>query len=65
MFIVEMTIGDLVGSRCVAVEEDGMSLIPETFGRIASYYYLQHETMRLFDRDLQENMNIQWLIKVL
>ncbi|KAI9005728.1 Sec63 Brl domain-containing protein [Hyaloraphidium curvatum] len=45
--LVSSTVHDLAASYCV--EEVGeMDLVPTTLGRIASYYYLSHRTMKIF-----------------
>ena len=38
---------------------------PSVLGRISSYYYLSHLTLRLFKRSLFEEMEINDLFKVL
>lgn len=44
--LVESTVQDLEASYCVEVTGE-MDLMPTTLGRIASYYYLDHRTVRL------------------
>jgi len=34
-------------------------------GRIASFYYLSHQTMRLFQADLRPDLNLEKLLNVL
>jgi len=54
---VDAALADLEASHCIDIDEDGSSsgssspggaIYALTFGRIASYYYLHHTTMRLF-----------------
>jgi len=45
------------GSGCVAVGEE-QAVAPLTVGRIASLYYLKHQTMAGFTRGLQPNMAV-------
>jgi hypothetical protein len=62
---VEDTIWELIQSSCVEVGDDNLSLEPDTLGRIASYYYLEHKTMRLFSSDIDEDMDIPAILKVI
>ena len=62
--LVEDSIWQLCQSGCVEVGEDGLALEPEILGRIASYYYLDHKTLRLFSKEIVEDMNIPSLLKV-
>jgi activating signal cointegrator complex subunit 3 len=62
--LVEDAIWQLAQSGCVTVGDDGLSLVPDTFGRIASYYYLDHKTLRLFGNAMHGAMNIPELLKV-
>jgi len=45
--------------------QDDYSLSPTTLGRIASYYYLSHSTVRMFKVKLTPNTTIPELITVL
>jgi activating signal cointegrator complex subunit 3 len=62
--LVEDSVWQLSQSGCVTIGEDGLSLEPDTLGRIASYYYLDHKTLRLFSREMREGMNIPELLQV-
>lgn len=62
---VEDTIWELIQSSCVEVGDDNLSLEPDTLGRVASYYYLEHKTMRLFSSDIDEDMDIPAILKVI
>jgi activating signal cointegrator complex subunit 3 len=46
--LVQGAVQDLVLSYCVQVAEDDYSLMATTLGRISSYYYLNHMTVRMF-----------------
>lgn len=61
---MEDTLWELVQSGCITVGDDNLSLEPDTYGRIASYYYLEHKTMRLFGSAIKEDMDIPSLLKV-
>jgi len=45
--------------------QDDYSLSPTVFGRIASYYYLSHLTVRMFREKLTSNTSIPELITIL
>jgi len=45
--------------------QDDYSLSPTTLGRIASYYYLSHTTVRMFRDKLMPNATIPELITIL
>ncbi|KAJ8411438.1 hypothetical protein AAFF_G00162460 [Aldrovandia affinis] len=42
--LVERSLRDLECSYCMEIGEDGRTIEPLTHGRIASYYYLKHQT---------------------
>ena len=52
--LIETILLDLQRSGCVEIE-GGFFLEPTTFGRIASYYYLQHATLGLFGDRITQN----------
>jgi activating signal cointegrator complex subunit 3 len=45
--LVDQALNVLSDAGCVLLSDDGVSVEPATAGRIASYYYLSHQTMRL------------------
>jgi len=45
--------------------QDDYSLSPTTLGRIASYYYLSHSTVRMFKDKLTLNATIPELLTIL
>lgn len=61
---VEDAIWELVQSGCVAIDDDNLTLEPSTNGRIASYYYLDHLTLRHFSTSLDDNLDETELLKV-
>jgi activating signal cointegrator complex subunit 3 len=62
---VDVTIRELEESHCLEVDEDGSTIYPLTFGRIASFYYLRHTTMRLFYDAISETNDAPSLLAVL
>ncbi|KAI9492472.1 Sec63 Brl domain-containing protein [Zychaea mexicana] len=54
----------LAESNCVEVEDD-FELIPLIAGRIASYYYLRHQTVRHFRQRLHKDSEIDELMDIM
>ena len=51
--LVETTLDDLACAGCVEISaDDDHGVAPTTLGRIASYYYLSHQTVALFSAEL-------------
>lgn len=63
--LIEGAIYELQSSYCVDVYEDGNTLEPSVLGRISSYYYLNHLTLRMFKTRLTSEMTMEELLKVL
>ncbi|XP_071491238.1 activating signal cointegrator 1 complex subunit 3-like [Diadema antillarum] len=63
--LVEKSLLDLAYSYCIEIGDDNRSLQPSTLGRIASYYYLHHRTVRMFQDSLGPECSIPDLITVL
>lgn len=63
--LVEDTLGELESSRCVAIEEDEVSLSPLNLGIISSYYYIKYTTIELFNDSLTRNTKMLGLIEIL
>jgi replicative superfamily II helicase len=61
--VVEDALAELEESQCIAIDEGGVveAMVP---GRIASYYYLSHLTMRTFTADLDEAMSVGQVLEV-
>ncbi len=62
---VDMTLRELEASHCIEIDENGVLVYPLTFGRIASFYYLHHTTMRLFYDTIGEDNSIEALLGIL
>lgn len=45
--------------------QDERSIQPLTHGRISSYYYLKHQTIRMFKERLKAELSVQELLSVL
>ncbi|XP_074846926.1 activating signal cointegrator 1 complex subunit 3 isoform X2 [Carettochelys insculpta] len=63
--LVEKSLIDLECSYCIEIGEDNRSIEPLTYGRIASYYYLQHQTVRMFKDRLKPECSVEELLSVL
>ncbi|KAG7336122.1 hypothetical protein KOW79_000815 [Hemibagrus wyckioides] len=63
--LVEKSLRDLECSYCMEIQEDECTIEPLTYGRIASYYYLKHQTVRMFKERLKSELPIQELLSIL
>ncbi|KAJ3598650.1 hypothetical protein NHX12_002155 [Muraenolepis orangiensis] len=54
--LVEGALRDLERSYCMEIQEDGRTIEALTYGRISSYYYLKHQTIRMFKERLRAEM---------
>ncbi|KFD48171.1 hypothetical protein M513_10957 [Trichuris suis] len=63
--LIETAIRSLEQSRCVEVDEDRRTLFSRTPGRIASYYYLNHKTVKLFLDRLSVSSTVMDLLLIL
>ncbi|XP_067305469.1 activating signal cointegrator 1 complex subunit 3 [Pseudorasbora parva] len=63
--LVERSLRDLECSYCMEIQQDEQTIEPLTYGRIASYYYLKHQTIRMFKERLKPELAIPELLAVL
>ncbi|KAJ8709095.1 hypothetical protein PYW07_008921 [Mythimna separata] len=63
--LVQSSLDALANANCLEIEEDLRTVHCTWMGRIASYYYLSYKTMAHFTRNLQSNMNVDDLLRVL
>nr|XP_046256523.1 activating signal cointegrator 1 complex subunit 3 [Scatophagus argus] len=63
--LVERSLRDLECSYCIEIKEDDRTIEPLTYGRIASYYYLKHQTIRVFKERLRAELPIHELLSIL
>ncbi|TFK70690.1 Sec63-domain-containing protein [Pluteus cervinus] len=61
--MVENTLTDLVGSQCVAIEEE-MDVLPLNFGMIAAYYNISYATMDVYRLSLNDKTKLKGLLEV-
>ncbi|XP_061919735.1 activating signal cointegrator 1 complex subunit 3 [Entelurus aequoreus] len=63
--LVERNLRDLECSYCIEIKEDDRAIQPLTYGRIGSYYYLKHQTIRLFKERLRAELAIKDILSIL
>eukprot|EP01060_Flectonema_neradi_P036238 TRINITY_DN6918_c0_g1_i2.p1 TRINITY_DN6918_c0_g1~~TRINITY_DN6918_c0_g1_i2.p1 ORF type:complete len:1934 (+),score=441.45 TRINITY_DN6918_c0_g1_i2:47-5803(+) len=69
--VVEKVLRDLYAAKCLDEPDpededyDPDALIPSVLGRIASFYYLSHTTVGLFEDGIQDNSSLQDVLKLL
>ncbi|KAJ0066258.1 hypothetical protein NL108_004118 [Boleophthalmus pectinirostris] len=63
--LVEKSLRDLECSYCIEIQEDDRTIEPMTYGRISSYYYLKHQTIRMFKERLRAELPIEELLSIL
>ncbi|KAL6488712.1 hypothetical protein MHYP_G00024530 [Metynnis hypsauchen] len=63
--LVERSLRDLECSYCMEIQEDERTIEPLTYGRIASYYYLKHQTVRMFKERLKPELPVHELLTIL
>ncbi|XP_028326089.1 activating signal cointegrator 1 complex subunit 3 isoform X2 [Gouania willdenowi] len=63
--LVEKSLRELECSYCMEIKEDDRTIEPLTYGRISSYYYLKHQTVRMFKERLRAELPLHELLSVL
>uniref|UniRef100_A0A1I7UX80 SEC63 domain-containing protein n=1 Tax=Caenorhabditis tropicalis TaxID=1561998 RepID=A0A1I7UX80_9PELO len=63
--IVDDSVSELLQSECIHVDPENDVIKPTPFGRIASVYYLQHETIRFLVKALHSECSIENMLKIL
>ncbi|KYQ56449.1 Activating signal cointegrator 1 complex subunit 3 [Trachymyrmex zeteki] len=63
--LVEITIKSLMDSHCIDYDEDEQTLLSLPMGKIASFYYLSHNTMLMFMQSLEENLTLDQYLRIL
>ncbi|RUS90749.1 hypothetical protein EGW08_001460, partial [Elysia chlorotica] len=63
--LVERSLMELEASYCLQIGEDNRSIAPLTLGRVASYYYLKHSTVRGFCGSMRADCSVADLLDVL
>lgn len=63
--LVSKALRTLQDSFCLEVDTDERSLISTALGKIASFYYMSHESIRLLYDSLQKDSSIERILKLL
>ncbi|KYM94799.1 Activating signal cointegrator 1 complex subunit 3 [Cyphomyrmex costatus] len=63
--LVETTVKSLMDSHCIDYDEDEQTLLSLPMGKIASFYYLSHNTMLMFTQLLEENLTLDQYLRIL
>ncbi|XP_064473851.1 activating signal cointegrator 1 complex subunit 3-like [Ornithodoros turicata] len=63
--LVNSTIRKLQDSLCVDVDSDERSLIATALGKIASFYYMSHESVHLLYNTIRVESSVEQVLKVL
>ncbi|XP_025995580.2 activating signal cointegrator 1 complex subunit 3 isoform X2 [Solenopsis invicta] len=63
--LIETTVKSLIDSHCIDYDEDEQTLVSLPTGRIASFYYLSHNTMLIFTQSLKENLTLNQYLHIL
>uniref|UniRef100_A0A914XKB1 Activating signal cointegrator 1 complex subunit 3 n=1 Tax=Plectus sambesii TaxID=2011161 RepID=A0A914XKB1_9BILA len=63
--MIDSSLNELMRSSCIELLEDERSIQSLALGQIASYYYLSHETMRLFRDNMSPTSTLLELLKIL
>ncbi|WKY06658.1 hypothetical protein Q1695_006668 [Nippostrongylus brasiliensis] len=63
--VVDQCVADLIDSKCLIIDEETGDLRCSPYGRIASIYYLRHETMKFLLEQLGSADTIEDLLKTL
>uniref|UniRef100_A0A8C5LGL3 Activating signal cointegrator 1 complex subunit 3 n=1 Tax=Jaculus jaculus TaxID=51337 RepID=A0A8C5LGL3_JACJA len=63
--LIEKSLIELELSYCIEIGEDNRSIEPLTYGRIASYYYLKHKTVKMFKDRLKPECSPEELLSIL
>lgn len=63
--IVDDSVAELLASECIHVDSEQDVIKPTPCGRIASVYYLQHETVRFLVKSLHSGCSVENMLKIL
>ncbi|XP_008555073.1 activating signal cointegrator 1 complex subunit 3 [Microplitis demolitor] len=63
--LVDCTLKVLIDCQCVAFDEELQSLYALAHGKIASFYYLSHQTVGMFTKVLKDNLTLVECLKIL
>lgn len=62
-FLVQRSLTELEESYCVSMADDGQ-LVSSELGRIGSFYYLSHKTVKMFKESLADDVELELLLDI-
>ncbi|CAD6221327.1 GSCOCG00005149001-RA-CDS [Cotesia congregata] len=63
--LVDCTLKVLINCQCVAFDEELQSVYALAQGKIASFYYLSHQTVGMFNTAMKDNLTLVECLKIL
>lgn len=64
--LVDKSVEELIDCYCIEVESDNRTIVSLPLGRITSFYYLHHQTVKMFAEKLTSNNqdfeNLLWIL---
>ncbi|XP_031846390.1 activating signal cointegrator 1 complex subunit obelus isoform X2 [Nomia melanderi] len=63
--MVDNTLKVLMDSHCIDFDENGQIIFPLSMGKIASFYYLSHHTMLMFEQSLKDALTMDECLHIL
>lgn len=63
--LIDNTCQELKQSGTIEIEADDFELKPTTLGHLASFYYIQHKTVKFFASKIKEGLSIYQLLEIL
>ncbi|KAJ1935050.1 Pre-mRNA splicing, partial [Linderina macrospora] len=62
--LVESTINDLAGAKCVTLDEDEIGVTPTNLGIIAAFYQIRYLTVEMFALSLNETTKLRGVLDI-
>ncbi len=62
-FLIQRSLNELEDSHCITIADDGQLQCTE-LGRIASFYYLSHKTVKMFKEALSNEVETELLLDI-
>ncbi|KAJ8682588.1 hypothetical protein QAD02_018380 [Eretmocerus hayati] len=63
--LVDDTLATLIDSQCIFNDEEEQCIGPLSLGRIASYYYLSHQTIAMFSETLRDELSLEQCLRIM
>jgi len=63
--LIQKSLAELEDAYCIQFDEDGSNVEATALGRIASYYYLSHLTLKMFRERLTATSSVEDLLSIL